>query len=371
MKIVYVYPTVATKGGVERILVDKMNLLAHADGHQVYLLTYNQGEHPVSFALDGNVHHIDLDIRLHVQYQYRGLRRQWEGWKRKCKLLKSLKQSLKVIAPDVIVTTTTGELSLLLRLKGKTPLVVESHGGYDHLIDFPAMNWLHRRDIRCRYQLLKYVDSIVSLTESDAQQWRVSYPQVRVIPNVVHLNPLGRYSEQTLRHIIFVGRLAEQKGVADLIASWRIIHQRCPDWQLDIYGEEGEQESECRGVEGVNVFPPVANIFSKYCGSSILLLTSKWEPFGLVIPEAMSCGLPVVSFEGDGPCSIITDGVDGFLVKDRDIQVFADRVCQLIEDESLRKQMGRQAIESAQRYSADRVMPQWKQLFESLTTTTS
>ncbi|MBR1505931.1 MAG: glycosyltransferase [Prevotella sp.] len=71
-------------------------------------------------------------------------------------------------------------------------------------------------------------------------------------------------------------------------------------------------------------------------------------------------------FEGDGPCSIITDGKDGFLVKDRNIHAFADRICQLIADRELRLRMGQAAVQSAQHYSADRIMLQWKQLFESL-----
>ena len=99
----------------------------------------------------------------------------------------------------------------------------------------------------------------------------------------------------------------------------------------------------------------------------MLLLTSVYEPFGLVMPEAMSCGLPVVAFDCPyGPADIITDGVDGFLIKNRDVKAFADRVCQLIEDKELRQRMGQTAIQSAQRYAPERIMPLWKELFESL-----
>ena len=81
----------------------------------------------------------------------------------------------------------------------------------------------------------------------------------------------------------------------------------------------------------------------------------------------MSCGLPVVSFDCPyGPADIIADGVDGFLIKNRNIQEFADRVCQLIEDKELRIQMGQAAIKSSQRYRADNIMPKWKELFENL-----
>ena len=96
-------------------------------------------------------------------------------------------------------------------------------------------------------------------------------------------------------------------------------------------------------------------------------MTSLFEPFGLVLPEAMSCGLSVVAFDCPyGPADIITDGVDGFLIKNRDIQGFADRVCQLIENEELRHQMGQNGIVSSQRYRADVIMPKWINLFENL-----
>ena len=364
MKIVYVYPTLASWGGVERILIEKMSLLACEDGYEVFALTYNQGNHPVPFQLDARVHHIDLGVRTHVQYQYQGIRRWIEGWKRRRWLRQRMKQTLREISPDVIVTTTSGELSLLCQQKGDTPLIVESHGGYDHLIDYPSMNWLHRWDIRNRYRLLRKASAIVSLTDSDAQKWQAVYPHVWVIPNVVHLNPANLYSQVDQKRIIFAGRLAEQKGIPELIAMWRIVQQRHPDWQLDIYGE-GDRERLQQTAKGLQFFSPVADIFSKYRESSMLVLTSRWEPFGLVIPEAMSCGLPVVSFEGDGPNCIITDGVDGFIVKDRDIKIFADRVCQLIEHPELRQRMGRSAVQSVLRYTAERILPMWKELFES------
>ena len=81
----------------------------------------------------------------------------------------------------------------------------------------------------------------------------------------------------------------------------------------------------------------------------------------------MSCGLPVVAFDCPyGPADIIHDGVDGFLVENRNINTFAERICQLIENETLRKKMGNSAITSVQRYRAEMIMPKWKQLFEQL-----
>lgn len=366
MKVVYVYPTLASWGGVERILIDKMNLLAQDMNYKIYILTYNQGEHPIPFQIESCVSHIDLQVRTHVAYRYSGIRKLWEQVKRYRWLYLRLKNQLLEINPDIIVTTTAGELPIICRLKKKIPLVVESHGGYHHLIDYATMSIAHRLDIRYRYYLLKRADVIVSLTNSDANLWRGKYPQVRVIPNIARLLPLtSAPSSLSSKRIIYVGRLAEQKGIPELMAVWRIVHHKHPDWQLEMYGE-GDHDYVRQLANGITLHSPVTDIFSCYCASSMLVLTSRWEPFGLVIPEAMSCGLPVVSFEGDGPSSIITDGKDGFLIKNRDVGDFSDRVCQLIENRELRQRMGQTAIQSVQCYASSQIIPMWKDLFESL-----
>lgn len=99
----------------------------------------------------------------------------------------------------------------------------------------------------------------------------------------------------------------------------------------------------------------------------MLLMTSCYETFGLVLPEAMSCGLPVVAFDCPyGPADIISDGEDGFLILNRSIEDYVDKVCQLMENEELRREMGQKGVLSAQRYVANQVMPQWMQLFEQI-----
>lgn len=365
MKIVYVYISFVSWGGVERIMIEKMNQLAHFRDFHVYAITYGQGNHPMPYELDSRVTHIDMNVGTYVKYQYSGLRRLWEGLCSSCRLYRHLKQQLSMIEPDVIVTTTAGELAFLSRLKGNASLVVESHGGYDCLFDYPEMTLGHRMDILHRRLLLKNADVIVSLTNNDTRRWRLEYPCVKSIPNIVHINPLGFFSNLSNKNIIFVGRFAVQKGIPELLEIWKKVHLRHPDWTLDMYGEKYEQYKDYMG-EGICLHAPTDDIFSKYCRSSMLVLTSRWEPFGLVIPEAMSCGLPVISFEGDGPCEIINDGIDGYIIKDRNKDEFVSKVCQLIENVELRQQMGKNAIQNAQRYSADNIIPMWKELFESL-----
>lgn len=360
MKIIYLYSSLAVVGGIERILVDKMNYLSCECGEEVYIITSDQGMHRVPYYLDERVHFMDMNIRFYTQYRYGIVRRQWIRWWMNREYDAQLRMALAEIQPDIIVCMTAQHVRRLLRVKGHIPLVVESHVNFSH-ID----SWWHLLQNRINNYWIGKAEAVVTLTEGDAKEWRRVSKHVHVIPNMVHLNESGRYSECVNKRAIFVGRLVEQKGLPELLKVWQLVHRKYPDWQLDIYGE-GKMDSILE--MNLYVHSPISNIFEKYIESSMLLLTSVYEPFGLVMPEAMSCGIPVVAFDSPhGPATIITDGEDGFLVKNRDCQVFADRVSQLIEDQELRQRMGKNAVQSSQRFSAEKIMPMWKELFEKLT----
>lgn len=88
----------------------------------------------------------------------------------------------------------------------------------------------------------------------------------------------------------------------------------------------------------------------------------------MVLLEAQAAGLPVVSFECKcGPKDVVTDGVDGYLVPEGDVEALADRMLRLIRDEELRKKMGAAAYASSERYSEDEVMTRWVELFNAVT----
>lgn len=359
MKIVYLYSSLAITGGIERVLIDKMNYLVNRYGYEVYMITSDQGQHTIPYQLDKRVYFCDLQILSYTQYQYRGWRRIQEGRRLTRLYHQQLKEKLKEISPDIIVCTTSQDVHGLSQIRGKIPMVVECHINFTH-----PDSWLHcTRALYNNYWIGK-ADAVVTLTQGDAKNWKHVRRHVHVIPNIVHLNDTGRFSDCVNKRAVFVGRLVEQKGLPDLIEIWRIVNNRHSDWQLDVFGN-GEMES----IPDINLFvhPPTPNIMEEYMNSSMLLMTSIYEPFGLVLPEAMSCGLPVVAFDCPyGPADIITHELDGFLVQDRDINRYADYVFQLIESPGLRQTMGAAGIKTSQRYHADKIMPQWKALFEHL-----
>jgi glycosyltransferase involved in cell wall biosynthesis len=359
MRIVYLYPSLAVVGGIERILVDKMNYLVHHEGYEVYMVTSDQGQHPIPYDLDERVHLIDLNIRFHSRYQYKLWRRLIAYRRLSKKYHDELRSLFRKILPDVIVCTSSQHVRPLLKIKGNIPLMVESHINFSH-----PDTWLHCVSTLINNYWIGKAEAVVTLTEGDAVDWRRVCKHVYVIPNIVHLNESGKYSDCTNKRVIFVGRLVAQKGLLDLLKVWELVHQKHPDWQLDIYGE-GKMDS----IPEMNLYvhSPVSNIIEKYTECSMLLLTSVYEPFGLVIPEAMSCGIPVVAFDcPHGPACIISDGIDGFIVKNRSINEYINNVFLLMEDEGLRLAMGRAGVQSSLRYESTRIMPQWIDLFQIL-----
>jgi glycosyltransferase involved in cell wall biosynthesis len=380
MKIVYVYPHFRNYGGTERVLIDKMNYFASQEGYEVFSVTHEQGNYPMAYKMSSLVKHIDLGLRYGPLFKYNSLIRLYKGVQFD-RLLKSrydeLMQSLR---PDIVIATTYYNNSI--SIVGSCPVsyvrILESHIDKRYILNNDPLNrksflrWLHTsflmKSITCSARLF---DLLVTLNEEDTKDWS-EYVKTTVISNVVHLNPTKKISDSKSKRVIFVGRYTEQKGIDDLFRVWQLVHHKYPDWHVDLYGEGhlmGKLLYEAKRLNiGIEVHKPDKDIFSRYLESSIFVLTSIFEPFGLVMSEAMSCGLPVVAFDCPyGPKEIIEDGKTGFLIPNRDITYYAEKVCDLIKSHELRKKMGEAAVVSSQRFSFDKIMPLWKDLFEKLT----
>ena len=378
MKVVYFYPQFVHPAGTERILIDKANYLADLYGYDIILLTFQQGKHPFPYSLSVRVKHVDLDTPYDSMYKYNTLVRFFKWFQFNRVLQERFNSFIQIFCPDIVISTTgfARTCSAVVKCPESFVRIAESH------IDFRYQkthaltdHYSFFRRIRVNYDMhvirknIRRYNLLVALNQSDAEDW-AKYVSTTVITNVVHLNHTGKIADLQSKHVIFVGRYVPQKGLFDLFKIWHLVHEKYPDWHLDLYGE-GEQrialEKEAeRLCENIHIHHPDTQIFYRYLDSSILVMTSLFESFGLVMVEAMSCGLPVVAFNCPyGPAKIVTDGVNGFLVNNRDIQLFAERICQLIESEDLRSSMGHAAIVSSQCFSVMNVMPQWDALFNS------
>ncbi|MBC8882988.1 glycosyltransferase [Flavobacterium piscinae] len=217
-------------------------------------------------------------------------------------------------------------------------------------------------------QFGKTFDQFVVLTPDNIKEWPMR--NVRVIPNPLSFYPEAS-STLTSQKVIAVGKQGLQKGYDRLLQSWVDVQKVHPDWQLEIYGKFDERYglvelSRRLGVDNtVTFFPPVAAIQAKYLESSIFVLSSRFEGFGMVLIEAMACGVPCVTYDCPyGPADIVSHQEDGLVVPNNDIVAFAEALLHLIDNEKVRQAMGKATKQNVRRYLPEVVMPQWDELFK-------
>ena len=377
MKILYVVERVNLRGGYDRIIIEKANYLAE-HGCEVIICVSSHALSKPFYPISEKVKLVDFDIDFDQQYKYSLFIRAYIYKKLMRRYRKMLSNLLVIEHADIVITTLGREIDFITEINDGSAKVGESHIAKDYVRNLHLMEqrgFIYR--IIAKYwrkkidHKVKKLAALVLLTQHDANSWD-GLAKTVVIPNSLPFYPPHGSSCEN-KQVIFVGRLNEQKGLEYLVDTWMKVNQKHPDWVLHVFGD-GEQKQlllqmiKEAGLEcAIIVNQPTPMIMEMYLESSIFLLTSRFEGFGMVIIEAMICGLPVVSFDCPwGPADIIRDGEDGFLVEYLNTDEAAQRVCQLIESAMLRKNMGVKARLNVQRYNRDVVMKQWIDLFKSL-----
>ncbi len=381
MKIVFLHHANVCRGGIERMLALKANFLVEEDC-DVTMLTYEQNSIDFPYPLSTKVKCTDLNVHLYAAYKYSYPKRYFVNKDLRNQLAMAIRNYLRNNKTDIVVCTDKDpiELQILASVHTTEKIVVEGHTSMvDKKMQIKRANSIisklqaWRTCINLKQAIARF-DLYIALTPEDSQLWQQQV-KTAVIPNF-----LSTYPEETVnlkiehKRVISVGRLNYQKGQDMLLKAWKSIEDKHPDWHLDIFGDGNDKvmlEDLIKKMNLMNVIihPSTTDIYAEYKTSDFLVCSSRWEAFGLIIMEAMACGIPAISFDCDnGPRNIITEGEDGLLAKKENVTDLAIKMSTLIENHNLRIRMGEKAHENMKKYNAEKASKQYLNFLETLCT---
>ena len=378
LKLVYLTPALYMAGGVERVLTLKANYFAEHFGYDVaIILTEGKGKSPF-YPLSDRIKVVNLDIGFEQLWNCSFLKKIFVYLKKQRQYKKALTAELMKLCPDITVSLLRREINFLIGIKDGSKKIGELHVNRLNYRNFEANDTNFIKQLFAKLWMsslvkqLKRLDRFVVLTEEDMLAWP-ELQNVSVIPDPLSFVPTAQ-SSLSVKRVIAVGRYVYQKGFDLLLQAWAKIERQCPDWMLVVYGDGDrapyEQMMRNLGIDTSRCLlnGPTTDIQREYVNSSLFVFTSRFEGFGMVLVEAMACGLPVVSFACPcGPKDIVRDGEDGFLVENGNIDELVQQLMKLMVDHRLRTAFARHAQQNAQRFNIEQTALRWKSVFESCT----
>ena len=365
MRIAFVIPSLEL-GGAERTLAMLANAWAKRD-KEVTVIIFNHSEGP-SYPLHHNVRLCSLDV---PNVRARHL---WQAFSTNLQRVRRLRRAIRKGRPDVVISFMDfPNIITLLATRGlRVPLVITEHANPDY-VDIGRVWDLLRR------LMYRFADMLVCPTSQMAAllQKRVKVTG-RGIPNPVELPAGVMQSNEPLRRdtghvVVGVGRLVPQKGFDLLLEAFSRVAGRHPDWSVTIIGagplkDQLEAQSESLGLmQRVTFTGSLADPFPIMRSADLFVFSSRFEGFGNALAEAMACGLPVISFDCTaGPSDIIRHGIDGILVPPEDTGALAAAMDNLMGDPQERATLASRAPEVLARFSLERVLSLWEELFDQI-----
>lgn len=376
-KIVYCVPALYMAGGVERVLTLKANYFATYYGYKItFILTEGTG-HPLFYPLSKDIQVINLGINFEELWTCSFFKKIFVYLKKQRRFKKKLTCELMRIRPDITISMLRRDINFIMNIKDGSKKIGELHVNRANFRNFEPNDTNLIKSVFARFWIrdlirhLRKLDKLVILTQEDKLQWN-DLDNVVVIPNPLSFHT-DVVSPLVSKRVIAVGRYVYQKGFDLLLQAWSIIEKENSDWELSLFGQGNRQPYERMMDEmgldkkRCHLNGPVNNICQEYLNSSLIACSSRFEGFGMVIIEAMACGLGVVSFDCPcGPKDIISNGTDGYLVPNGDVSLLAKQLLYLMQHPEDIKRLSEGAVKKSRMYSLDAIASQWKKLFESI-----
>ncbi|WP_204628602.1 glycosyltransferase family 4 protein [Haemophilus haemolyticus] len=328
---------------MERVAVLLANLFQEKLNYEIVIVNRDTSDSDVAFPLLDKVKVIKVDGNIVYFYN-------------------KLRNIINIEEPDRIIIHNMGKLSMLCSILPKKNIELLS---IEH-VSFVSRNLYLKVLSKLFYAL---IDKVVVLTKSDLKNY--SGKKVFNISNISPYPISNRVYSINSKKIIAVGRLDYQKNFGDLILAWnKIPKDVISEWTLEIWGEGDEYDNLLHlinklDIKNIHLKGTANNMEDVYLSSSFLVMSSLFEGLPMVLIEAQSFGLPIVSFDCPyGPSEVITHDKDGFLIPLGDIDSLASSIQRLISSKDKRISCSDEAKKSAVRYTKENILNQWKSLLE-------
>ena len=385
--IVCCTPALYSAGGIERVVSYKASFFAEQLGYDVTIIVTEGRGRDCYFPLSDKVKVINFELGFEELWKASFIKKVYLYLTKQRQYKRLLKAELMRIRPDITISMLRREINFLTDIPDGSKKIGELHVNRANYRNFEANDSNLIKRLFAKFWMrslvgkLRCLDQLVVLTDKSKASWP-ELSNVTVIPDPIPINvECGVRSVEygtKAKRVVTIGRYAYQKGYDLLLQAWAELSrirelENGEEWTLDIYGQ-GDQTDYRQlmaelGIDNnrCHLNGPVEDVVKAYQESSIFVLSSRFEGFGMVLVEAMACGLPVVSFDCPaGPDEIVTDGVDGLLVPSGDVHALAEKLMVLMSDENLRRRLGQQARQTAQRYDMTTLADQWTALFEKV-----
>ena len=376
-KLVYLTPALYMAGGVERVLTLKANYFAEHYDYDITIILTDGKDKPFFYPLSPKIKVINLDINFEELCTCSFIKKIFVYLKKQRLYRKLVEAELMRLRPDITVSLLRREINFLTDIKDGSKKIGELHVNRTNYRNFEADDANCVKRIFAKFWMrnlvskLKKLDSFVVLTNEDRQAWP-ELLNVSVISDPLSFVPT-QVSMMAEKRVMAVGRYVYQKGFDLLLQAWSIAEKTHPDWQLAVFGDgdrtQYQKQMRELGIDSnrCHLNGPTSNIQQEYVNSSLFVFSSRFEGFGMVLIEAMACGLPVVSFACPcGPRDIVKNGEDGILVENGNVEAMADALSRLMGDDTLRRSMSQSGIMNVRRFNIEQIADCWRTLFESV-----
>ena len=362
-------------GGVEKMVVALANRLA--ERYEVEIAcSYKMYDRP-SF---------ELDSRVKVKYltKYKPNRKEFKQAVKRFNIFKIIKEGIKAV---FILSKRRSSMKKYIMNK-KCDVMISTRDIFNEWLgDYGSekvlkIGWEHNHyhdDLNYAATIVRSarkLDYLVLVSKSLRNFYRLKLNKTNCkciyIPNMIDEVP-KTCSSLTEKRLISVGRLSPEKGYVDLLSIYNTLSKNNPDWVLDIIGDGKEKEKLEEYIKNHNLqekvtlhgFRDKEYIDKMLNKSSIYLMTSYTESFGIVLIEAMSHGLPCIAFSSaEGANELIDSGKTGYLIHNRNSSAYIDKVEDLINDVDARKRIGKEARKSIKKYHSLEVINDWYKIIE-------